>query len=226
MMKLHKIILSFLLIVLMVIIAGCGKLGEDEAENMVKSHLKVKDSYKKIAYDVNESAKVSKLVYKAKNLMGVEIEDSVYFDLSKDNMIYYASDSHTPGIEFMYQEAPEKMVKYAAAYDELKEAIEEHGFHIHMYLESINSISNELHDNYFGWRECFTKQNDYNQRVRSVQKAWKKIEENATDSAKQSIITDSSFKLFYGKECINAKEIEVNLSGDFMSWQGNYQFKN
>lgn len=31
----------------MVIIAGCGKLGEDEAENMVKSHLKVKDSYKK-----------------------------------------------------------------------------------------------------------------------------------------------------------------------------------
>lgn len=47
MMKLHKIILSFLLIVLMVIIAGCGKLGEDEAENMVKSHLKVKDSYKK-----------------------------------------------------------------------------------------------------------------------------------------------------------------------------------
>ena len=47
MMKLHKIILSFLLIVLMVIIAGIGKLGEDEAENMVKSHLKVKDSYKK-----------------------------------------------------------------------------------------------------------------------------------------------------------------------------------
>ncbi len=35
----------------------------------------------------------------------------------------------------------------------------------------------------------------------------------------KSIITDSSFKLFYGKECINAKEIEVNLSGDFMSWQ-------
>ena len=226
-MKKSRFLVLVLIIIIMAVLCGCGKLGEESAEKLVKDNLKVKDSYKKISYDVKEEAKVSKLVYRAKNLMGVELEGSVYFDLSEKNMVRVIADDSVPGVESVYQNAPNKLFNYIMAYYDFSEAVKKHGTRIDVYLRSVNSISKKgnLHDNFFAWKSCYSEADNYNERVKAVQAAWKALQDNSTPEALDRVKRSNEFKIYDGESCIEAREIDIHVSGDFMGWEGNFKFK-
>ena len=221
-MKKSRLLVLVVSLIIMAVVCGCGKLGEEGAEKIVKDNLKVKDSYKKISYDVKEDAKVSKLVYRAKNLMGVELEGSVYFDLSEKNTVRVIADDSVPGVESVYQNAPSKLFNYLKAYYDFSEAIKKHSTRINMYLHSVNSISKKgnLHDNFFAWKSCYSEADKYNE-----QTAWKALQDNSTPEALDMVKRSNEFKIYDGESCIEAREIEIHVSGDFMGWEGNFKFK-
>ena len=163
----------------------------------------------------------------AKNLMGVELEGSVYFDLSEKNMVRVIADDSVPGVESVYQNAPNKLFNYIMAYYDFSEAIKKHGTRIDMYLHSVNSISKKgnLHDNFFAWKSCYSEADNYNERVKAVQAAWKALQDNSTPEALDRVKRSNEFKIYDGESCIEAREIDIHVSGDFMGWEGNFKFK-
>ena len=75
------------------------------------------------------------------------------------------------------------------------------------------------------WKSCYSEADKYNERVKAVQTAWKALQDNSTPEALDMVKRSNEFKIYDGESCIEAREIEIHVSGDFMGWEGNFKFK-
>lgn len=221
-------IIALVLMSISFIFVGCGlKPGEEKAEEIVKENVRVKDSYRKVSYEVNEKAGVSKLVFRAKNLMNAELERTVYFKVDKGDLVSCIGDDSIPGIEDIYKHKPENLDAYERYYSRLIEALKKYNVEITMFLNKVQGISKNgsLNKNYFAWEDVKNKSEKYNATVDYIHLVWKKMEELSSDTALSKIKHSDSFKIYNGEKCIEAKPIKIEVEGNIRSgWHGQYEF--
>lgn len=226
-MRLGRKIVIILGLFCLFLVTGCGKPGESMAEDFVKEHVKVKESYKKVSYDYKTDAKVSRLVYRAKNLMGVELEGKVYFSVPDDKKIICIGEDSIAGTNDVFEKKPEQLEAYSAAVSQFRKVMKEKYITIQMYQQYLESISKNgsLHDNYFGWKEAYIKQEKYNEAVQVVHTAWNSVTANSTPEAIDSIKRTNEYEIYDAEKCIKAKKVKVDLEGNsFLNWSGKFSY--
>ena len=191
-----KITFGLVLVCFLLVLSGCGKLGEKEAEEMVKKACRIPDSFKKVEYQVDEKNGISYLDYKAKNALGVELPGRVYFMVSKDRL----EPLDTDGIpnnqaEAIYKANPKQFVEGVAAYKHLKQIKDKHKFEIDLFLDRYKQLNVEK--SFFSWD--YARKESY--KINNIIKEYKETYEGAPEVVKQFF--DKPMKYF---------KIEVNGS--------------
>lgn len=89
-------VMTGLLLFTAIALSGCGKLGESEAEKMVKDACIAPSSFVKHSYHVDEKNGLAYLDFSAKNAFGTALKDRAYFVVRNNQII--AID--TKGVDF------------------------------------------------------------------------------------------------------------------------------
>ena len=128
-MKKRHIIITIFLVSALMFVLGCGKLGEKEAEGIVKKACRIPDSFVKVDYQVNEKTGLAFMDFKAKNALGVEIPGRAYFKVTKDKIEAVDTEGVPANvIEEFVKDHPNEFSECIASYKKLKSIVLEQKF--------------------------------------------------------------------------------------------------
>ena len=192
----------------MLVLVGCGKAGEKEAESIVKKACRIPDSFVKVDYQVNEKTGLAFLDFKAKNALGVEIPGRAYFKVTKDKVEGIDTEGVTPKvIEEFDKDNPNEFAECIAYYKKLEAIANKSDFDFKMFRSTLDSIEVD-NNNYFNWSTLKKETLVINRRIKQFNEAAK--------GAPQAVLKHfEKFPRTY---------FNVILNGDYMSgW--NAEFK-
>lgn len=200
MQLLHKKCIAAILIAGTLMFTGCGKLGENEAVELVKQNCKYPDSFKKIAYEVNEDVGLSHLDFKAKNMLGAEIPGRVYFTITKDRIqAIDTTDVPQDALEEFEKNSPQNFEKNVTAYKSIAKVLNEHKIDMEIFMNQYNNLNGV--DNYFIWRNAANSTYQINKIIKSYKEAY--------DQAPEEV------QKFFEKPM---NYFRIIITGDFLNW--------
>lgn len=206
--KRKHVCLILLLILCMLFMVGCGKLGEKEAESIVKKACRIPDSFVKVNYQVDEKTGLAFLDFKAKNALGVEIPGRAYFKVTKDKVEGIDTEGVPPNVvEEFAKNNPNEFAECVASYKKLESIVNKSDFDFKMFRSSLDDLEVN-NNNYFTWSSLKKQTLVINRRIKQFNEAAK----NAPPSVLKHF---EKFPRTY---------FNVILNGDYMSgW--NAEFK-
>lgn len=188
-MKLKQILALFATLFMIFFVSGCAQKGEKEAEKLVKDACVSPDSFQKIDYKVDEKNGLAYLDFKAKNAMGVWLQERAYFKLSSNSI----SGINTLGLdkntlnEFLKKD-PKNFESAVNSYRELQKIAFYDDAEIEIFLEQTKDLKYNK-DNYFSWTHLQRDSEKYN----SIIKKYKDIYNQAPEVVKQKVKAPPKF---------------------------------
>lgn len=192
-------------LLMVLVLAGCGKTGESEAEKLVKEACNIPDSFKKVDYQVDDKNGLSYLDFKAKNMMGMELPGRAYFKLSKDRI----EGIDTEGIDKktlddFYKNAPNQFVECVKSYKLLKKNNYKDNFELKFFLDQYRQLKYDK-DNFFSWQMVAKESIKAN----DIIKAYKEAYSGAPEIVKKNFPAPIQY-------------FKVDLTGSYMGgWSAN-----
>lgn len=147
-----KFVMVLLTIITMLVLSGCGKTGESEAEKLVKEACNIPDSFKKIDYQVDEKIGLAYLDFKAKNMLGVELPGRAYFKLTKDHIQGIDTGNIDRRVlDEFYKDAPTQFVECVDSYMVLKKNDFRENFEVKYFIDRYRELKYD-NNNFFSWQ--------------------------------------------------------------------------
>lgn len=203
--KIKKIIVAGLLVAACASVGGCGlgAKGESEATDLAKKACKIPDSFKKVSYKVDEKGNLAWLDFKAKNPMGVEVPERIYFTFEGNKIRMIDTQNIDKNIlEGFAKTDPAKFEECVKAYSQLKKGVESWNF-------TMKFLNNQLAQmklskkNYFSWQSVERTATEYNAKLKPLLDVYEKAPE----------VVQKEFPVLK-----DAEYLKVDLQGDFFSW--------
>ena len=191
------------LIISAIIISGCGKLGESEAEKIVRDSCRVPSSFVKHDYQVDEKNNLAYLDFSAKNAFGAELKNRVYFVIRDKQIIPVDTDGIDLVILKNLADASPKNFKENVIYcKDLNRYKQEMDIAIKIFDHTWDRLGGN--NNYFVWEHA-------RQEAKQINKLIKKYYDRYYEAP---AIVQHQFDMppaYY----------KVNLTGDWQYWRAN-----
>ena len=199
-----KVMTIAFLIISLFPLFGCGKKYEAEITKGVRESCKIPDSFKKVDYQIDEENGIAYLDYKAKNIMGVEIPDRIYFAVSDNGFKGIPTEEiDKQTLKKFYENAPASFEICVYFYSTLEKMREDMRFDLDSINNTRENIETSDHDNYYVWESYKNDAKKLNYKI-------KKIKDSYANAP--SIVKDDF------KEIDDLKYTKVTLTGNWDSW--------
>lgn len=150
-------------------------IGKTQCINYMKTVLNVPDSFRLIDYRYNSKLSMSRMVYKAKNRLGMELDGKIYFKILKNDVEPLECDSLSQDIlDFI-----ESNVK---TYDDFRDSVVAY----RKFFKGVSSVSDDLiyfhnsldkldRSDYYSCYALQSASKDYCYSLHSIKSSWNKL---------------------------------------------------
>ena len=210
---LKRLLLGLMFLVVLMLI-GCGKTGEKDAEIYIKNRCNVPDSFVKVNYEINKEANLAKLDYKVKNLIGLELPGRAYFRVLNDKVIYIDTEGiDRNALEFFENHNPQNFELNVKSYKDMFEIVQDGMFDAKLFSNVMEDFDR---DSYYSWVTLRKRAN----RVNKMLKKTKDIYNGSSVEFKQLLNQEAPGI----DKFIALKYMKVSLVGDYSDWKGDIDF--
>jgi hypothetical protein len=202
-----RFIASGLLFVSLFAFSGCGPKYESQITEQVQKNCKIPESFRKVAYKEDDKNGIAYLDFKAKNLMGVEVPDRVYFVISDKGFSAIPTQDIDKGVlENFLKTDPANFQKSVKSYRKLKKAADNMQFDEQMLNDTAVRLKTGEKDNFFTWKSFRTEAAKYNIKLKAFKDAYSEAPDVVKNEEKFKNINDKKY-------------VKVTVTGNWRSWQ-------
>lgn len=149
-----------------VLISGCGKLGESEAEKIIKDACKIPSSFKKLDYQVDEKNGLSYMDFTAKNPLGMDLKSRTYFVIRDKHIIPVDTDNIPENIlrDFVSTNL-DKFKECVIYYKDMKKL--ERDLEVPLKIMKEHYFDLDNNDNFFTWKSAAQQARKLNPKIKA-----------------------------------------------------------